>query len=398
VATPSTATVDRALVIWLAGCCVLVFATIVLGAAVRLTGSGLSMVDWRPITGAIPPLGDAAWQQAFDAYKKFPEYQLVNRDMTLAGFKFIFWFEYAHRLSGRVIGVAFLLPFLFFLAAGRITGALGVRLWALFALGGVQGLIGWYMVQSGLTGAPHVSHYRLALHFMLAAVIYAWMLRVLVGIARRGDGDGDADATVTVTVTVGKLTVAVIFITLLSGALVAGTRAGFAYNTWPLMDGAWWPAHLFTLQPWWRNFTDNIAAIQFAHRWLAVVALAMSAAFAWRLIRDGCDGHGEGHGDGRGGHGDGGKGHGDSHGDGGNSHGDGRSNTRPATVAAVALFTVAGAQLILGVATLALRVPVALGVAHQGGAMLLLTAAVVALAMHLQPLTVAKPTSRRNSP
>lgn len=350
--SPAGAPADRALAAWLALCCVLIFATIVLGAAVRLTGSGLSMVDWRPLAGAIPPLDAAAWQRAFAAYQQSPEFRLVNPDMTLAGYQFIFWFEYAHRLLGRVIGVAFLLPFLFFLAAGRVSGALGARLWALFALGAAQGLLGWYMVKSGLVGAPHVSHYRLALHFMLAVAIYAELLRVLVGVA----GPRLAlRSTGAAAITAGKIAVAVILLTLLSGAFVAGTRAGFAYNTWPLMDGAWLPAHLFALRPWWLNFTDNIAAVQFAHRWLAVAALAASAAFAWRLIRDGVrDG----------------------------VHG----NRGRATVAGVVLLTVAVLQVALGIATLVLRVPPALGVAHQAGALLLLTAAVLALALHLPPI------------
>lgn len=362
IAAPAADRAPTAIVVWLACCCVLIFATVVLGAAVRLTGSGLSMVDWRPLTGAIPPLDSVDWRRAFAAYQQSPEFRLVNPGMTLAGFKFIFWFEYAHRLLGRVIGAAFLLPFLFFLAAGRVSGPVGARLWALFALGAAQGVIGWLMVKSGLTGAPHVSHYRLALHFMLAVAIYAYLLRVVVGIAgpRLAVADSAA-ATVTVT---GKITVAVILLTMLSGVFVAGTRAGFAYNTWPAMDGAWLPAELFALQPWWRNFTDNIAAVQFTHRWLAVLALAAAAAFAWRLIRDGVrDG----------------------------VHG----NRGRATVAGVVLLTVAGAQVILGIATLLLRVPVVLGVAHQAGALLLLTAAVTALAMHLPPLTVTKP--RRNA-
>jgi len=350
-ATPSTATVDRALVAWLAVCGVLIFATIVLGAAVRLTGSGLSMVDWRPLSGAIPPLDSAAWLRAFEAYQRSPEYRLVNPGMTMDGFRFIFWFEYAHRLLGRVIGVAFLLPFVFFLAAGRVSGKFALKLWALFALGAAQGIIGWLMVKSGLNDAPHVSHYRLALHFMLAAAIYAYLLRVTVGVARRGDGVATVAGG-----TAGKIAITVIFATMLSGALVAGTRAGFAYNTWPAMDGAWLPAELLALQPWWRNFTDNIAAVQFIHRWLAVLALAASAVFAWRLIR----------------------------------HGHGR-----ATIAGVALLTLAAAQVILGVATLVLRVPTVLGVAHQAGALLLLTAAVIALAMRLPRLPVTKP--RRNA-
>ncbi|MDD9810911.1 MAG: COX15/CtaA family protein [Gammaproteobacteria bacterium] len=376
---------DRALVAWLALCCALVFATVVLGAAVRLTGSGLSMVDWRPLAGALPPLDAEAWRRAFAAYRQFPEYRLVNPDMTLAGFQFIFWFEYAHRLLGRVIGVVFLLPFLFFLAAGRVSGALGVRLWALFGLGAAQGLLGWYMVQSGLAGAPQVSPYRLALHFMLAAGIYAWMLRVTVGVARRRPAvDSATTVAGTVTATVaGKIAVTVILLTMLSGALVAGRRAGFAYNTWPLFDGAWIPAHLFALRPWWLNFTDNIVTIQFAHRWLAFLALAAAAGFAWRLIRDGVRDGGDGVRDG------GGDAVRDGVRDGGDGDNRGNRTNRTDTLAGYALLTVAAAQVMLGIATLLLRVPPALGVAHQAGAMLLLTVTVAALATRLPPLPAA---------
>ena len=374
---PDSPPTDRALVAWLALCCALVFATVVLGAAVRLTGSGLSMVDWRPLAGALPPLDAEAWRRAFAAYRQFPEYRLVNPDMTLAGFQFIFWFEYAHRLLGRVIGVVFLLPFLFFLAAGRVSGALGWRLWALFGLGAAQGLLGWYMVQSGLAGAPQVSPYRLALHFMLAAGIYAWMLRVTVGVARR-PAVGCVAATVAATVA-GKIAVTVILLTMLSGALVAGRRAGFAYNTWPMFDGAWIPAHLFALRPWWLNFTDNIVTIQFAHRWLAFLALAAAAGFAWRLIRDGVrDGDGVCDGDGV-----------RDRRDGDNRGNRGNRTNRTDTIAGYALLTVAAAQVMLGIATLLLRVPPALGVAHQAGAMLLLTVTVAALAARLPPLPAA---------
>ena len=375
---PDSPPTDRALVAWLALCCALVFATVVLGAAVRLTGSGLSMVDWRPLAGALPPLDAEAWRRAFAAYRQFPEYRLVNPDMTLAGFQFIFWFEYAHRLLGRVIGVVFLLPFLFFLAAGRVSGALGWRLWALFGLGAAQGLIGWYMVQSGLAGAPQVSPYRLALHFMLAAGIYAWMLRVTVGVARRRPAVDSAAGTVAATVA-GKIAVTVILLTMLSGALVAGRRAGFAYNTWPMFDGAWIPAHLFALRPWWLNFTDNIVTIQFAHRWLAFLALAAAAGFAWRLIRDGVrDGDGVCDGDGV-----------RDRRDGDNRGNRGNRTNRTDTIAGYALLTVAAAQVMLGIATLLLRVPPALGVAHQAGAMLLLTVTVAALAARLPPLPAA---------
>ena len=331
-----------AVVVWLSVCCLLVFSTVVLGAAVRLTGSGLSMVDWRPLAGVIPPLDGAAWRHAFEQYRQFPEFKLVNPDMTLAGFKFIFWMEYAHRLLGRVIGVVFLLPFVFFLAAGTVRGALCARLWALFVLGGAQGLLGWYMVQSGLVDDPRVSHYRLALHFMLAVAIYAYLLRVVVGIARPAPPGPAQSASIT---SAGTVAVALILVTMLSGALVAGTRAGYAYNTWPKMNGLWVPGQLLAMRPWWLNFTENIVAIQFVHRWLAAVAGVAAAVFAWRLIR-----------------------------------------ARAANCWGCWILALVGVQIALGIATLLLRVPALLGVAHQAGAMFLLSVAVIALAGHLPPL------------
>lgn len=339
-----------AVVVWLSICCLLVFSTVVLGAAVRLTGSGLSMVDWRPLAGVIPPLDGAAWRHAFEQYRQFPEFKLVNPDMTLAGFKFIFWMEYAHRLLGRVIGAVFLLPFVFFLAAGTVRGAVCARLWALFAVGGVQGLLGWYMVQSGLVDDPRVSHYRLALHFMLAVAIYAYLLRVVAGIARPPPGP-ERSARITGT---GAVAVALILVTMLSGALVAGTRAGYAYNTWPTMDGLWIPGQLLAMRPWWLNFTENIVAVQFVHRWLAAGAGVAAAVFAWRLIR-----------------------------------------ARAANCWGFCILALVGVQIALGIATLLLRVPVVLGVAHQAGAMLLLSAAVIALAGHLPPLTAVGPAAGR---
>ena len=331
------------------------FATVLLGGAVRLTGSGLSMVDWQPLRGVIPPLDASGWRQAFDNYRQFPEFNLVNPDMTLAEFQFIFWMEYAHRLLGRLIGAAFLLPFLFFLAAGRVPRAAVGRLWALFFLGGMQGLLGWYMVKSGLADDPQVSHYRLALHFMLAVVIYAYLLRVLVGISLRPQSPERTAHDTPLRLT-GGVALALILMMMASGALVAGTHAGHVYNTWPLMGGRWLPPQLLAMQPGWLNAFENLVAIQFIHRWLAVAVLVAVIAFALRLLRA------------RAAH----------------------SNNR--ALIGYLLAALAVAQVALGIATLVLRVPPALASAHQAGAMLLLTVAVVALARHLPPLADPKPT------
>ena len=329
------------------------FATVLLGGAVRLTGSGLSMVEWQPLRGVIPPLDASGWRQAFDNYRQFPEFNLVNPDMTLAEFRFIFWMEYAHRLLGRITGAAFLLPFLFFLAAGRVPRAAVGRLWALFFLGAMQGLLGWYMVKSGLADDPHVSHYRLALHFMLAVVIYAYLLRVLVGISRRRRHHRPHDTPLRLT---GGLALALILMMMASGALVAGTHAGHVYNTWPTMGGRWLPPQLLAMQPGWLNAFENLVAIQFIHRWLAVAVLVAVVAFALRLIRARA------------------------------AHDNNRA------LIGYLLAALAVAQVALGIATLVLRVPPALASAHQAGAMLLLTVAVVALARHLSPLADPEPT------
>lgn len=336
-----------AVMVWLGVCCLLVFATVILGGAVRLTGSGLSMVDWQPILGVIPPLNQAQWQQAFEKYQQFPEFQLVNADISLARFQFLFWMEYAHRFLGRVIGFVFLLPFLFFLWRGWLAAAVARRLWLLFLLGGLQGLLGWYLVKSGLVEVPQVSHYRLAMHLLLAVVIYAWMLRLLVGLYRPHARHPRVRVRVRILGSRGIASIAlgVTLLMIASGALVAGSHAGYAYNTWPKMGGDWFPQLVLT--PWWLNFFENIAAIQFIHRWLAMVVLLAVCALALRL-RD-----------------------------------DARAAGGAGISLAYALAGVVVAQVLLGIATLLLRVPVALGVAHQAGAMVLLSVVVIALAMQL---------------
>ena len=339
---PAFACPDQApngIIIWLWACCLLVFALVVLGGAVRLTGSGLSMVDWQPLGGVIPPLDEAQWRQAFDRYRQFPEFQLVNPDMTVAGFRFIFGMEYAHRLLGRVVGLVFLLPFLFFLARKMIPRSVVGPLWGLFFLGGAQGLLGWYMVKSGLADDPAVSPHRLLAHFMLAVVIYAGLLRVAVGLGLPPRRDAPPSTGIT-----GWIALAMILLMMASGALVAGTRAGYIYNTWPTMGGLWMPEQLLGMQPWWRNFVENPVTIQFVHRWLAAAVLTAVGVYAIRLLRAA-----------------------------------GPAWAGGLAWGGAALLVLVSAQITLGIATLILRVPTALGVAHQAGALLLLTATVIAL-------------------
>ena len=262
----------RAVALWLFAVAGLVVAMVVVGGATRLTESGLSIVEWRPVTGTLPPLSAADWQAAFEQYQTIPQYQHLNRGMTLAEFKTIFWWEWAHRLLGRVIGAAFLLPFLFFLWRGRIGLELRRQLWGIFALGALQGVIGWWMVVSGLTERVEVSQYRLAVHLVLACLILAAVLwtacRILSGPAR-------SDASTTprrLAATAGGLIVLVL-LQIYLGALVAGLRGGLLYNTWPLIDGALIPpsSALLALEPAWRNAFENILTVQFLHRMTAYV-------------------------------------------------------------------------------------------------------------------------------
>ena len=320
------------LAVWLFACCGMVFAMIVLGGVTRLTESGLSIVDWRPVTGILPPLSEAEWQALFERYKASPEFQRANFWMTLADFKGIYWLEYLHRLWGRVIGAAFLIPFVYFLIKRRIDRRLAPHLVLLFALGGAQGLLGWYMVQSGLVDEPTVSQYRLAAHLGLAVVIYGYMLWVALGLWHPGHaGPATGHRRALVALVWG-------FATLVSGAFVAGIDAGLAYNTFPLMDGRVVPPGMLTLSPWPINFFENTATVQFTHRVLAI-ALVVYLVALWLAAR-----------------------------------GDGLA---PEPRRAFAMLAGVGfLQACLGVATLLSGVSLPLAAAHQAGAVLTLTAAI----------------------
>lgn len=324
---------DRSVAMWLLICCVTIFAMVVLGGVTRLTGSGLSMVQWAPIMGVLPPLNVAEWQEAFDLYKQYPEYQIKNQGMDLDGFKSIFYFEWAHRVLGRAIGVMFAIPFGYFLLRGRIRRSMIPRMFALFVLGGLQGLMGWYMVKSGLVDVPAVSQYRLTAHLTLAIVIYAYMFWLMLDLLH----GQRADAPAYPHYARGSLVLlGAVLLTIVSGGFVAGLKAGFAFNTFPLMNGQWIPENVLYLQPVWRNLFENIATVQFNHRWLAVSVALGIVAFAvmsWRSSTD----------------------------------------QRLRTGLAALLVAVA-LQVALGITTLLLAVPVSLAAAHQGGAVILLTA------------------------
>ncbi len=329
---------DRGVAVWLLVCCALVFAMVVVGGITRLTHSGLSIVEWQPIVGTVPPLDDSAWQDAFRKYRQTPEFRQVNPEMDLAGFKSIFWWEYAHRLLGRGIGAAFLLPLLWFAARGRVGRPLAWKLAAIFGLGGLQGAMGWYMVQSGLVDDPRVSQYRLAAHLGVALLIYAAMLWLALDLFfPRASGTG---ATRSALRRPALALAALVFAMAISGSFVAGIHAGLAYNTFPLMNGHVVPPGMFVIDPWYRNFFSNIATVQFDHRLIAWL-LALLVPWFWLRVRR-------------------------------------AAASRRARIAAGLLLAALALQIALGIATLLAMVPVPFAAAHQAGAVLVFTAALLA--------------------
>jgi heme a synthase len=268
----------RPVALWLFICAGLVYSILIVGGITRLTHSGLSIVEWKPLVGALPPMSDLAWARLFDQYRATPEFRLVNFDLTLEGFKTIFWWEYAHRLMGRVIGLAFLLPLLWFVATRRVSRGLAVRLAVIFVLGGLQGALGWYMVASGLVDDPRVSPFRLTAHLALALLIIGAMLWTAWGLWSAPSARQRVPA-------VAAATVALVFVMAMSGGMVAGTRAGLAYNTFPLMGGALVPPDLMRLSPWYLNFVYNPAGVQFVHRAIAWCLVALVPAFWWWIRR-----------------------------------------------------------------------------------------------------------------
>jgi cytochrome c oxidase assembly protein subunit 15 len=322
----------RAIRLWLYTVAALIVATLLVGGATRLTESGLSIVEWKPVTGMLPPLSDAAWQAEFAKYQTIPQFQL-NRGMTLGDFKTIFWWEWTHRLLGRLIGAVFLLPFLWFLWKGWVEPGLRARLWAIFGLGALQGAIGWWMVASGLTERVSVSQYRLATHMTLACVI----LVACVWTARRLGAGPAVETPRRVRVGAAALLVLVLAQIYL-GALVAGLRAGLVYNTWPLIDGALVPdaARLWFEQPWWRNLFENALTVQFLHRMVAYALLAFALLLTIDVLR---------------------------------------TSDRVARLFAFKLAAAVTLQAVLGIVTLLSQAPIALALAHQAMAIVVLTLA-----------------------
>jgi cytochrome c oxidase assembly protein subunit 15 len=326
----------RAIRLWLFAVAALIATMVLVGGATRLTESGLSIVEWKPVTGALPPLGESEWEQAFEAYKLIPQYRELNAGMSLSDFKSIFWWEWSHRMLGRVIGAVYLLPFLYFIWRGGMAAELRRRLWLIFGLGALQGVVGWWMVASGLSERVEVSQYRLGTHLVLALLIFAaivWTLRRL--------GDRPPLPVCSRPRITGAMLVVLTFVQLYLGALVAGLRAGLVYNTWPAIDGGFIPssARLWFEAPWWRNLFENTLTVQFEHRMTAYALLLLAALHALDLLRT--------------------------------------RAPRAAINGAVALLAVVTLQAVLGILTLLNHVPILLALSHQAVAIGVLTLGVL---------------------
>lgn len=322
---------------WLWGVAALVFAMIVVGGATRLTDSGLSITEWKPILGAIPPLTDADWQSVFEKYKQIPEYHLVNKGMTLDAFKVIFWWEWGHRFLGRILGVAFALPLLGFWIAGKLRHGTASKYAGLLALGALQGAVGWYMVSSGLVDRVDVSQYRLALHLSIAMTIFA--LLVWLALDERAARIGRATPAVPDRVhTSARIVLALVGVQIVLGAFVAGLKAGLVYNSWPSMNGVFVPSDYWLAGRGWWSMFESLAAVQFNHRMAAYVVVAAALWQAWRVHVERVSG----------------------------------SARRSALWSAAAAVL----QAAFGIATLLMHVPLSLGLVHQGGAAILLALAV----------------------
>jgi len=326
---------DRHIALWLLVCCALIFSMVVLGGVTRLTRSGLSMVHWKPISGVVPPLSTAQWQEEFNHYKNYPEYKKSNLGMSLHEFKSIFWFEYSHRLLGRIIGLVFLIPFLYFLFRKRIKPNLLPKLVMMFFLGGLQGLLGWYMVKSGLVDRPHVSQYRLTSHLLAALLIYGFIFWVAMDLLRPKTkiGQNTPESARLKKIGIAFTTLVVLMIT--TGGFVAGTKAGFAFNTFPFMNGKIVPDGIFSMQPFYINFFENIAAVQFNHRLFALLVVSLFVYLLFNSRRVNLN-----------------------------------NRTRLSIHYVEGMLAI---QIILGITTLLYVVPVPLAACHQAGALMLLT-------------------------
>ena len=328
---------DRAVAAWLLVVCAMVFAMVVIGGITRLTNSGLSMVDWRPIMGVLPPLSQTEWEATFEAYKAYPEYQKINQGMDLDGFKEIFFWEWFHRVFGRLIGLAFFVPLVYFWARGAVQGVRKAQYTIALILGGLQGLLGWYMVKSGLVDRPDVSHYRLAAHLLLAIGVMGYLMWLALDLLRPRPA-ADARVPSGNVAAWGWALMGLLTLQILYGAFTAGLNAGYGFNTWPLMGDEFLATGAMMLQPGWLNFVENTTMLQFVHRRLGAAVRAGASFVWWRAWQQ-------------------------------------RDRAAGAQVrAAHALLAVTLGQFLLGVLTLVYAIPLSLASLHQAGACVLVLA------------------------
>ena len=329
---------DRQVATWLMFVAGVIFCMIILGGVTRLTHSGLSMVDWNPIMGVVPPITEEQWNKTFERYKEFPEYQKINKNkgMDVEAFKSIFYFEYFHRILGRLIGLLFLLPFLYFWFRGTIRRNMLPQMVTMFILGGCQGLLGWYMVKSGLVKDPHVSQYRLTAHLMAAITIYSYILWVAFGLLKASPDRVVNDGARKLFKVSIAMTLLIAFM-IMTGGFVAGTKAGYVYSTFPLMNGKFIPDGLYRMEPLWINWFENVTTIQFNHRMIAYLLIILIPLYCFSVRRIGIT-----------------------------------SRSRKAAHLLLVMLVV---QVSLGIATILFHVPVAVAASHQGGAVMLLTIA-----------------------
>lgn len=264
---------NKAIYFWLLTGCALIFVMVIIGGITRLTGSGLSIVRWDIVTGTLPPLNENDWNKSFDLYKQTPQFQKINFDFVLDDYKEIFWWEYIHRLIGRIIGIVFIIPFFYFLAKQMLNRKLIYKLILIFLLGGAQGALGWYMVQSGLAYNPHVSHLRLAAHLLIAFLAFGYTYKTALEI-KSGNVSVEKKNIAPGFILLSRVLFALVVIQIIYGAFVAGLKAGLVYNTFPTMEGQWIPDGLFYTAPWWTDITDNSTTVQFMHRMFAYLLTA----------------------------------------------------------------------------------------------------------------------------
>ena len=338
--TPNSAwgRADTQIFSWLLIVCFLVFVLIVVGGYTRLTNSGLSIVEWKPISGVVPPLSSEEWLEEFERYKQFPEYKIVNPDISLSGFKRIYWIEFTHRLIARLVAIVFLVPFLIFATKKYFDRPMAIRLALVFVLGGLQGALGWYMVQSGLIRDPSVSQYRLTAHLGMAVLIYGYLLWLTVGVLSRHWKMKHPVSKQTRQLTI--ICTVLVLIVQITGGLMAGTHAGFIFNTFPDMNGQLVPDGLFALSPVWRNLFENVVTIQFAHRWLAIITVVLVILLWSRRFE---------------------------------------CQSRRIRMMLDAVMVAAIGQAVLGVSTLLSHVSLLIALAHQAGFIVLLSVLVVLL-------------------